>query len=172
MSVGCADRSPKPYQSGSNPGTHAKDWVARVSLIGDPRLKGKSAQQKGKQMPIDFTRIPSSLHEAMIQCTENLNEEEVGFIKENGTIILHHDLGMQMRNAWGLWDAKSPLHQFFKKEFGLGHADDMSGMILSCVEAKVNGEAFNPYKQAEKYKKHWIDMGIDPLTQKEFGCLS
>lgn len=43
--------------------------------------------------------------------------------------IAHSSLGRHIRNEWGLWDDKSPLHLHLKEQ-GIPHPDDMSHAIL------------------------------------------
>jgi hypothetical protein len=72
---------------------------------------------------------------------------------------------VSLRNEWGLWrDSELALH--FKNVYGLGHADDMSGMILEAVQAEVCGEEFNAEAKARYYKDYWLGQGVDPLTLK------
>ena len=110
---------------------------------------------------------PSTLEQAISIIVANLDDEEIAFIRKNKGNGLHHGFGTAIRNGWGLWDNDSILHKHFREVHGLGHADDMSGLILSGVCARlVHGYEFDLYKEVAKYKKHWIDYGIDPLTQE------
>jgi hypothetical protein len=70
---------------------------------------------------------------------------------------------MALRNEWGLWH-DSELAQHFKNVYGLGHADDMSGMIFDGVEAEIKGTEFDADKQAKYYRDYWLRQGVDPLT--------
>ena len=110
---------------------------------------------------------PKTLAEAVYMLYNALDDEGKKFIREHGTMGLHHGYGTHIRNEYGLWDRKSDLHKFFREHYGLGHADDMSGVILTVLEAKITDADYNIDLVVNKYKNHWIQLGIDPLTQTE-----
>lgn len=117
-------------------------------------------------MPIDFKLPPPpTFDEAVEQIFTGLTEEEIKSVHEHGMAWAHHGPGQQMRNNWGLWNG-SELKTSMMEKFGLGHADDMSGLILNAVEAKVRGEKFEPEDLVFAYKEHWTNMNLDPLTLK------
>jgi hypothetical protein len=112
---------------------------------------------------MDFSKhTPKTLEEAAGLIVADLRPEDREYIAKEGTAGAHHTFGMAMRNDWGLWH-NSELAQHFKTVYGLGHADDMSGMILSSVEAQVKGTAFDANAEAEQYKAYWRKQNIDPL---------
>lgn len=111
-------------------------------------------------------KIPSSLEEAVDLICSKLDKEEIEFIKGEEPTAAHFFFGMSMRNAWGLWH-DSVLAKYFKQVWGLGHADDMSGMILSALFAKIKGEKFLAKEESQRYKDYWKNMNIDPLTQEK-----
>lgn len=114
-----------------------------------------------------FDEEPSTLVGAISTIVDNLTNSEISFIQRNKGNGLHHGFGTAIRNGWKLWDKDSILHKHFREVYGLGHADDMSRLILSGVCAQlIHGYEFDLYKEVHKYKKHWIDYGIDPLTQE------
>lgn len=119
-------------------------------------------------MPINLEIQPKTLEQAIKICVSDLTDDEKDFIKA-GVGGLHFGAGMAMRNSWGLWH-NSPLAQHIKETYGLGHADDMSGLILEGVVAYVKNGFFD-MKDLEpvvqRYKDHWANYGIDPLTQKK-----
>jgi len=55
-----------------------------------------------------------------------------------GMICFHSNLGRHIRNEWGLWE-ESSLAQLLNN-YGLTHADDMSGAILSAYWQHKNNE--------------------------------
>lgn len=110
--------------------------------------------------------IPTTLAEAASRIVDNLAPEEVKAIQEDLRATWHHSFGMAMRNGWGLWH-DSVLAKHFKDVYGLGHADDMSGLIMGCVLGRVRGEDFDVLAEVEEYKQHWRDYGVDPLTQEK-----
>lgn len=114
----------------------------------------------------DKTPSPNTLDEAVNLIVGNLSDTEVEFIKEDKShgSTVHFSFGMSVRNGWGLWKKDSPLSKHFQDVWGLGHADDMSGMIIYGVYSVVRGETPMYQAESEKYKRHWKNYGIDPLT--------
>jgi hypothetical protein len=108
---------------------------------------------------------PTTLEEAIKLCISYMSDADYAYVEENGAVSAHHGFGMAMRNEWGLWH-DSPLNQHFKTRFGLGHADDMSGLILEGIDAAVKDQPFDIDGVVGKYKAHWQAAGIDPLTQE------
>jgi hypothetical protein len=108
---------------------------------------------------------PETLESAITLILQYLNDKDLAFIETEGAPAAHHGFGMALRNEWGLWH-DSPLNQHFKARFGLGHADDMSDLILQGVDASVKDVEFDPAPHVERYKLHWRKAGIDPLTQE------
>lgn len=118
-------------------------------------------------MKIKLNKLnPKTLEEAIELLEKNLDSEDIEYIKENKPESVHLFIGMNLRNDWGLWQ-NSELAQFFKNVYGLGHADDMSGIILSSLFAKVRGEKFLVKDEIKKYKDYWLNKEIDPLTQEK-----
>jgi hypothetical protein len=128
-------------------------------------------------MPVNLQFQPKTLDEAVNHILKSLDDGEAEFIKTEGktdddplgtfySIAMHHGLGQAIRNNWGLWGG-SELKTFFEQTYGLGHADDMSGLILGSVEAAIRNESFVVEKEAKRYKEFWRKQKIDPLTQKE-----
>lgn len=115
---------------------------------------------------MDFkAKTPATLDEAIDLVVASLDYDSIEYIKSEGTDGSHHGFGMAMRNGWGLWQ-DNELTRHFRTAYGLGHADDMSGLILSGVEAKVKCVKFDLEGEIARYKKHWANYGVDPLTQK------
>jgi len=75
---------------------------------------------------------------------------------------VHMSFGMWLRNHWNLWQ-ETPITKDFKKKFKLfGHADDISGMIMTGLWAKVHGIPVDLQEVAKRYKKHWKKLGVNP----------
>lgn len=108
---------------------------------------------------------PKTLEQAKSLITSALTIEEINYIHEHDAESVHFGFGMAMRNAW-LWNEVHPLHLHMRARFGLGHADDMSGIILRAVDCSVKNKPHDIEAQVAHYKQHWIDAGIDPLTQQ------
>lgn len=103
---------------------------------------------------------PDTLQEAVAILYADLTPDEARLIEQSDPdmAMFHHTFGRAMRNGWKLWLAESPLHQFFKREYELEHADDMSGMILKALRCRVTGDFFDSFKQANAYHDHWAEM--------------
>ena len=76
----------------------------------------------------------------------------------------HHTVGRYLRNNWSLWEPDSAIKRDAVASYGIAHADDISGLILSWVWAKVQGIDFDPKKCCEHYHEHWRSCGTDALT--------
>jgi hypothetical protein len=108
---------------------------------------------------------PTTLEEAIKLIVDDLRPEDREYIAKEGTAGSHHSFGMALRNGWGLWHG-SELAEHFKSTYGLGHADDMSGLIMAGVKAAVRGQVFDPQPEVDRYKEHWKRYGVNPLTQE------
>ena len=111
---------------------------------------------------------PETLEEAVDILVSNINDEERVYLSQINIEELHHSLGRHIRNEWKLWEPESKLHKFFVEEYGLGHADDMSGIILYAFHARVMNKEYDPRQTAHEYQKFWSDQKIDPVTQESF----
>jgi hypothetical protein len=102
--------------------------------------------------------IPKNLEEAIARLiTDN---EGIDIPKDENKFIgqFHHQVGMWMRNEWGLWTG-SELQTWFK-ERGIHHADDMSGIIMSSFHRRINGKEIKLDEQIKHYRKYWDK--VDP----------
>jgi len=111
--------------------------------------------------------VPLTINEAIDYIVNTLSQKDIDHIKKSDSSSCHFTTGMYLRNTWHMWDTTNPLNIDFQKRFELfGHGDDVSGIILTGVWAKVNGknveEELN--KEAEYYRKHWKQQGLDPKT--------
>ena len=84
-------------------------------------------QMREKKM--NGEKIPRNIEETIAGLDSLLSMEDKEYLKENGSIAVHHTLGMYIRNEWGLW-AGSELKSELEKK-GLSHPDDMSDYIIS-----------------------------------------
>lgn len=109
---------------------------------------------------------PTTLNEATQFIINNLDASDIKFIKDNTHLPyqLHHTVGQNMRNDWHLWEKESSLATWFRTNMGLGHADDMSSIILQIVWHSVRIEAYSEQDLADYYKNYWTGQGINPLT--------
>lgn len=111
-----------------------------------------------------YTPCPETLEEAVDRIIDACDEKDLQSIKEGlEPNHLHFGLGMSLRNGWNLWH-NSVLAQWFKTYLGLGHADDMSAIILESVFAKVKNNYYDIFKTVSRFKKHWYTNFTDPLS--------
>lgn len=89
-------------------------------------------------MDLNQDTVPVTLDEAVMLVRKALSPEDVrSMIKAKCIDQFERTLGEQIRNDWSLWDADSRLRNWFRTKFELNHADDVSGLILTCVLADV-----------------------------------
>ncbi len=120
------------------------------------------------QLNEDF--VPSTIDEAIDTIVKGLQPDEIDYIKKNTSSSVHFTIGMGLRNDWSLWEQDTPIQRDFKRRFRLfGHGDDLSGIILEGVWAKVRGKDIEKTLEetAERFRKHWIKTGLNPETGKK-----
>lgn len=115
-------------------------------------------------MAFDFAKhSPKTLEEAIDVIVPALNDEERHYVEGMGAESLHFSAGMKMRNEW-IHPKDAPLTKHFIDRFGPLHADDMSGMILEGITAKIRGLPYDVNARAQYYREYWEDKGINPVT--------
>jgi hypothetical protein len=75
---------------------------------------------------------------------------------ESGMIEYHMNLGLGLRNQWGLWH-DSRLARFFD-QLGVHHPDDMSGIILDTFWCKLHGQPFRLDERVRHCQAYWLSM--------------
>lgn len=119
-------------------------------------------------MPIDFKkRVPTTLEEAVDIVIDGMTDPEKSYMLTEGISGLHHGVGTSIRNRWGLWTG-SQLKGHLMTRFGLGHADDLSSLIVHAAIHKIRGDT-QPIETllsavVERFRAHWERMGLHPLT--------
>lgn len=110
--------------------------------------------------------VPSNLNSAIDYLYACIGEEDLESIRTNKVkyIDFHDTLGRAIRNAWSLWDKETHLVRYFQLHFDIGHADDISGLILTGLIKTIRKEPFDPYEEVKRYHNHWFARGIDPKT--------
>lgn len=103
-------------------------------------------------------KVPSNLDEAVNIIKEALSPEAIEFVKTSVSTSVHFDFGRYIRNNWSLWEKESVLVKWFEKEYGITHADDISGIILECVWDDVKGNPRKDREKAEEFKEYWRVM--------------
>lgn len=86
---------------------------------------------------------------------------------EGGLVALHHNFGKHIRDSWHLWEPTSPLARYYQRFYGIGHADDMSSLIILDLLCRMRGESFDMRHYVEKYRDFWLNQKIDPVSQRE-----
>jgi hypothetical protein len=102
---------------------------------------------------------PRNLDEAITALERDLPASDLQIIKDmrdDETYKLHDSVGRWIRNEWALWD-NGPLVKWFH-EAGLGHADDMSGVILTCLWCDMHTVPRNLAQQIAHYRQYWADI--------------
>lgn len=128
-------------------------------------------------MPITYDPLPKTFDEAFDRIYLNLDASEKALIRQYDTAaLIHFTTGMALRNAWNLWGTQpgvsTELKEDFIKRFKLGHADDMSAILLDAVFSKVKGDPFDYPAEVQKYHTHWAKQGVDPVTMQPVGSRS
>jgi len=120
--------------------------------------------------PVDWKQVPKDLDEAVERLKkDNADtaehkmelEEWCSFPEKKATATIHMFSGMGIRNGWGLW-LGSPLAIWFYENYGIAHADDMSGIIFTCLHRECNGVDWDVKGQACHYIDHWEKAGEQP----------
>ncbi len=106
-------------------------------------------------MKLNQDIVPSNLEEALKLLKEALTKNEVKEIKPLDSSELHFTLGMYLRNQWSLWESKSIIVKWFKKTYGVNHADDISGIILECLINDLNELPRKDKEVAAECIAHW-----------------
>jgi hypothetical protein len=101
---------------------------------------------------------PKNLEECVQVLKQALSSKDLEDLKQGKLkpTDLHFNLGMSMRNGWGLWKG-SGLSKWFNKQ-GIHHPDDMSSIILDCLVASVQDKPFDLSKEVLFYQKYWEEM--------------
>lgn len=106
-------------------------------------------------MNLNQDRVPVTLEEALLLLKEAFNSKELNLIKKMARSTLHLSVGMHIRNEWSLWETDNALTVWFKKEYGVDHADDVSSIILECLINDLNNVPRRDKILAKEFKEHW-----------------
>lgn len=106
-------------------------------------------------MNLNPDKVPSNLEEAVSLLKDALDEKEKSVIINLSVAKLHMSVGQHIRNEWSLWNKENVITQWFKKKYGVDHADDVSAIIIECVIADLLGRPREDKKLAEEFIEHW-----------------
>lgn len=108
----------------------------------------------------------NTIEEAVSYLYHNLSHAEFMHIRKSEFPgpEAHFTLGRSIRNNWGLWSHESLLRKDAISKYGIAHADDISGLIIAWMVAKVKGVDFDPFEECKKYHEHWAKLGMTSLA--------
>lgn len=108
-------------------------------------------------MNLNQDKVPINLEEAVTILKEGLTAEDTAEIKKPkfNAAQVHFSVGRMLRNEWTLWDKETILVKWFERNYGLTHADDVSGLILDCLVRDIRGEPRQDKELANKFIEHW-----------------
>lgn len=108
-------------------------------------------------MNLNQDKVPATLEEAVAILKEGLTPEDIAEIKtpKFNSAQVHFSIGRMLRNEWTLWDAETILVKWFEQNYGVNHADDVSGLILDCLCKDIRGEPRKDKELAKSFIEHW-----------------
>lgn len=99
-------------------------------------------------------KTPNNLDEAIDYLLSVVSEEDKNVVRRSSSMNqFHHTVGQNLRNDWSLWHS-GPLREWFIS-IGIGHADDMSGIILKAFRRKLLNQPYDLQEDVQKYKQFW-----------------
>jgi hypothetical protein len=113
---------------------------------------------------------PQNLDEAVTIIIDQLSNSDIAKAKHDKDLIVkvHHGFGRHIRNKWSLWNRDSKLSQWFRKNLDIGHAHDISSIIMEAVQAKIRGEEYDPAPTVQRFHEHWENFGRNHFGE-EYG---
>jgi hypothetical protein len=108
-----------------------------------------SPPEKGSKFQV---YVPKDLEDSFAELKRMLPPKLIKKIKEESDVTQYHlNLGMWMRNFWGLWQG-SRLKEYFEG-IGVNHPDDMTSIILRSFHRRLNNQEIGVSRQVEIYQK-------------------
>ena len=83
---------------------------------------------------------------------------------------LHFPFGMWIRNEWGLWK-NSDLKKYFVEK-GIGHPDDMTGIIFTSYHRYLNNKPIDLEGQIERNRRIYETMIVDTFPNGKIKSVS
>jgi hypothetical protein len=108
-------------------------------------------------MKLNPDKVPINLEDALNTLKEGLTEDDILEIKNPmfDAARVHFTIGMMLRNEWSLWEKDTILVRWFIENYGIDHADDISGLILDCLTRDIQGLKRRDKELAKRYIDHW-----------------
>lgn len=99
---------------------------------------------------------PSSLDEAF-QLLSKDSETKYTFMDCDEDIVLayHHSIGREIRNNWLFRSDESLLKQYFHKQYGITHVDDISSIVLISYWRFMHNQDLKIEEQVKECLDHW-----------------
>lgn len=126
-------------------------WASRTTRPGSDT----SNPQNNNKMDIDLDRVPNTMEEAVATLVAGFSETDKATVRGlSSPAAMHFGLGGAMRNNWSFWE-DTPLRRDCVARWRIAHADDLSGLLLAWVFARLRDEPFDPEEHCEIYHEHW-----------------
>lgn len=117
----------------------------------------------GRRKRKSVTVIPYDLRSSVYALTVillRLRESDKAYLFNQSSpqmfaTTIHDNIGRSIRNAWGLWEEESQLRNYFKENYGIDHADDISGVISMCTWQELNNKEMTPKIFADSCIEYW-----------------
>lgn len=106
-------------------------------------------------MNLNLDKVPSNLEEAVSLLKDALDDKEKIVFKKLSVDKIHMSVGQYIRNEWSLWEKDTIIIQWFKTNYNIDHADDVSSIIIECVLADLNNRPRKDRELAKRYIEHW-----------------
>lgn len=121
-----ADEIARKWKACGLPYSAICDAVVEMALWQRGQAMKPAVETDAEEKPAP---IPKSVEEAVETLDRELSDTDKRYVLENGSLSVHHTLGMWIRNNWGLWQ-DSELKQVMLG-LGIEHPDDMSDYIIN-----------------------------------------
>lgn len=129
---------------------------------------GRSIPGIGAVVNLNKDVVPKNLEEAVNLLFHGLNVQELEWLAtaKDPDVQMHHAYGRWLRNNWSLWVKETPIVLWFRENLKLGHADDISGIILEALVAKVMDIPYDAVNRAKTFHEHWKKCGCNEFGEK------
>ena len=102
-------------------------------------------------------KVPRDLEDAIQTLERELSPEDLERLQKGNPEDFHRNLGLCIRNNWKLW-AGSRLAWWFKTNHQIDHPDDVSNIIITSLQRKLNGVDVKLDEQIASCKNYWAGV--------------